>query len=63
MSLVLSRKIGESIIIGTDIVVTVTHNNGSAVRLRIDAPPNIIIDRSEIRELRDAGIPMRKRQS
>ncbi len=46
--LVLSRKVGESIQIGDDITVTVTRISESAVRLGIDAPLNVRIDRTEI---------------
>ncbi len=46
--LVLSRKVGESIQIGDDITVTVTRISESAVRLGIDAPPDVRIDRTEI---------------
>ena len=46
--LVLSRKIGERIRIGNDIVITVTDVAGSRVRLGIDAPRDQIIRREEL---------------
>lgn len=48
--LVLSRKPGESIHIGDDIVVTVIRNGGNRIRLGISAPPDTPITRSELRE-------------
>lgn len=48
--LVLTRKPGESIVIGDDIVVTVVRVAGQKVRLGIDAPKEVRIDREEIRE-------------
>jgi carbon storage regulator len=53
--LVLTRRIGESIMIGDDIKVFVTGINGDQVRIGIEAPRGIVVDRSEIRARRDAG--------
>jgi carbon storage regulator len=46
--LVLTRRLGESINIGDDIVVTVLSVAGSQVRLGIAAPQNIRVVRQEI---------------
>jgi len=46
--LVLLRKRGESIVIGQRICVTVDRIDGHRVRLAIDAPENVSIDRREI---------------
>lgn len=46
--LVLTRKIGEAIIIEGDIRVTVTAIQGNKVRLGIVAPPAIQVNREEI---------------
>jgi carbon storage regulator len=46
--LVLTRRLGESINIGEDIVVTVLSVAGSQVRLGIAAPQNIRVVRQEI---------------
>tara|TARA_R110002049_G_scaffold305056_3_gene501145 strand:+ start:99863 stop:100126 length:264 start_codon:yes stop_codon:yes gene_type:complete len=46
--LVLSRKIGEQIVIGGDVVITVTKASGNRVTIGIDAPPHISIKRQEI---------------
>ena len=46
--LVLTRRLGESINIGDDIVVTLLSVAGSQVRLGITAPQNIRVVRQEI---------------
>ncbi|MBJ7304624.1 MAG: carbon storage regulator [Gemmataceae bacterium] len=46
--LVLTRKAGEQIRIGKDIVVTVLEVLGNKVRVGIDAPDNISIVRGEL---------------
>lgn len=48
--LVLTRKVGEKIQIGNNIVLTVTAVDGNKVRLGINAPPTVEIWRSELRE-------------
>lgn len=48
--LVLSRRMGESLIINDDIKLTVIGISGGQVRLGIDAPKNISIHREEIYE-------------
>ena len=45
--LVLSRKLGEQIVISDDIVVTVIDIRGDKVRLGIEAPKNIPVHRQE----------------
>lgn len=46
--LVLSRRQGESIIIGGEIVVTIVEVRGGQVRLGIDAPRSVDVHREEI---------------
>lgn len=46
--LVLSRKIGESIVIGSEVTVTVVEFRGDQVRLGVDAPRSVQIYREEI---------------
>lgn len=48
--LVLTRGIGEAIIIGEDVLVTIVEVNGKRVRLCVTAPPEIAVDRTEVRE-------------
>lgn len=47
--LVLSRLVNEKILIGDDIVVTVVSTKYGSVRLGIEAPPHLSVDREEIR--------------
>jgi len=55
--LVLTRRIGESIIIGHNIKVMVTDIQGNQVRLGIDAPFEIPVHRGEIYEkIKDENI-------
>ncbi len=53
--LVLSRKIGESIIIGDNIEVTLCSINGQRVKFGITCPKEIRVDRKEIREKIEQG--------
>lgn len=48
--LVLTRKEGEKIIIGNDIVITLLSTNENSAKIGIDAPNNISIYRYEIYE-------------
>lgn len=48
--LVLSRKVGERVWIGERIAVTVVRIAGGAVRLGIEAPPEMAVVREELRE-------------
>jgi carbon storage regulator len=48
--LILTRRAGESVRIGEDIEVTVMAVNGSQVRIGINAPREIAVDREEIAE-------------
>lgn len=49
--LVLSRKLGESIIIGDGIRVTVVRIAGDKVRIGVEAPPDVRVDREEVHNL------------
>jgi len=46
--LILARQIGETIMIGTQVTVTVLEVNGRKVRLGIDAPSTVLVHRKEI---------------
>ena len=50
--LVLSRRIGEEIVIGDNIRLTVVAVQGNKVRLGISAPDSVQVDRQEIHERR-----------
>jgi carbon storage regulator len=56
--LVLSRKLGERIVIGDNIVVTVVKIERNQIRIGIDAPSEVAVYREEIapaRPQRDAS--------
>lgn len=60
--LALTRKVGERIVIGDDIIVTVVSVKGDSVRITVDAPKVIKIYRGEIydaivTENRQAAVP------
>jgi len=46
--LVLSRKVGEEILIGDNIRLTVLSTKGERVRIGIAAPPEVRVDRYEL---------------
>lgn len=48
--LVLTRKVGEGLIIGDDIRITVFEIKGGGIRLGIEAPPEVKIHRLEVYE-------------
>jgi carbon storage regulator len=48
--LILTRRVGETIMIGQDITVTVLAVKGNQVRLGISAPTDVAVHRQEIYE-------------
>jgi len=46
--LILTRRVGERIMIGDNMSITVLRINGSQVRLGIDAPRSISVQREEL---------------
>jgi len=46
--LVLSRKPGESFVIGDDVTITVLEVRGDVVRVGIDAPRSVLVQRAEL---------------
>lgn len=53
--LILQRKVGESVLIGEDITVSVMSVDSGRVRLAIDAPRSVSILRSELLTAADAN--------
>ena len=51
--LVLSRRLGERILIGEDIAVTVVRISGNAVRIGIEAPSDLTVIRQELKDQLD----------
>ncbi|HZZ27998.1 MAG TPA: carbon storage regulator [Pirellulales bacterium] len=52
--LILSRKVGERIVIGSDITVVVSRVSGDRVTLGLEAPPEVHILRGELRPFDEA---------
>ena len=48
--LVLTRKLGESIVIGNNVRVTILEMQGKQIRLGIDAPTEVPVHRGEVYE-------------
>ena len=55
--LVLSRKESEKIRLGDSIVVTIVRVSGDKVRLGIEAPPNVIVLRDELKPIPTISLP------
>lgn len=67
--LVLSRKTGESIVVGDDVYITVLAIKGNQIRIGIDAPKETAVHREEIyvrirqKELDETYIPIKYRRT
>jgi carbon storage regulator len=46
--LILTRRVGETLMIGNDVTVTVVAVNGNQVRIGIGAPKDVAVHREEI---------------
>lgn len=46
--LILTRRIGEALMVGNDVSITVLGVKGNQVRLGIDAPKDVAVHREEI---------------
>ncbi len=51
--LVLSRTLDEAICIGEEITITVMRVRGDKVRLGVQAPKAVLVDRAEVRRAKD----------
>jgi carbon storage regulator len=54
--LVLSRKVGDEIVIDGHIRITVTAVKGDRVRLGITAPSDVVVDRAEVHQKRQEWV-------
>jgi len=57
--LVLSRKVGEKLVIGGNITVVVTRVAGNRVTLGIEAPNDIRVVRGELQQMKDHPLQTR----
>ncbi|WP_374981333.1 carbon storage regulator CsrA [Pseudomonas solani] len=48
--LILARRLGESILIGENITITVVSTKGNQVKLAINAPRDVVVNREEVAE-------------
>jgi carbon storage regulator len=48
--LILTRRVGETVMIGNDVTVTVLGVKGNQVRVGINAPKNVAVHREEVFE-------------
>jgi carbon storage regulator len=46
--LILTRRVGESLMIGDDVTITVLGVKGNQVRIGVDAPRDVAVHREEI---------------
>jgi len=56
--LILSRRPNESLVIGSEVTLTVLGIKGNQVRLGIEAPRDVVVDRAEVRrrKVREANL-------
>ena len=46
--LILTRKVGESVVVGDDVTITVLGVKGNQVRIGINAPKDVTVHREEV---------------
>jgi carbon storage regulator len=61
--LIVTRRMGETVMIGSDVTVTVLSIKGSQVRIGIAAPESVAVHREEVYERLKNGEPQQQRQS
>lgn len=56
--LILTRRVGESLMVGDDITITVLGVKGNQVRIGVDAPKDVAVHREEIyKRIQNDGSP------
>lgn len=55
--MILTRRIGETLMVGDDVTVTVLGVKGNQVRIGVNAPKDVPVNREEIHNRIKAGIP------
>ncbi len=60
--LVLSRRAGEKILIGDNMVITIVELGGGQVKVGVKAPPEVPVDREEVRKRKEAEKDYRRRK-
>ena len=48
--LILTRRVGETVMVGNDVTVTIVGVKGSQIRIGINAPKDVTVHREEIYE-------------
>jgi carbon storage regulator len=46
--LILTRRVGEAVVVGNDITVTIVGVRGCQVRIGVDAPKDVTVHRKEV---------------
>jgi carbon storage regulator len=59
--LILTRRVGETLVIGTDVTVTIVSIRGNQVRIGVAAPKSVSVHREEVYERLKNGEPERVR--
>ncbi len=62
-NLILGRRVGETICIGDDVLVTVVSVGRHQVKIGIQAPHSVEVDREEIRQRKRNNVPFVRRSA
>lgn len=60
--LVLSRKVGQKILVGDDVTITLTRISGDKARIGIEAPKDVPIFREEVERRQEAEVHSPERE-